>query len=258
MTEEQKSSTKKYGWVPDLPDHRDHSYSVPQHIVAAPLPANVDLRSQCPAVYDQMSLGSCTGQAIAAAIEFDREKENLLDWIPSRLFIYYNERVIEGTVKSDSGAQIRDVIKSVGDKGACSETTWPYKIKRFATTPSPKAFEEALQHKAISYQRVPQNLSQLKGCLAAGYPIVFGFTVYDSFESDEVAQTGILNLPTSGEQTVGGHAVLLVGYEDASQRFLVRNSWGPNWGQKGYFTMPYAYVTNSNLADDFWKISTVK
>jgi len=247
----------RHGWSPDLPDHRDHKYAVAPHISKA-LPPSVDLRSQCPPIYDQKNLGSCTAQAIAGAIEFDRLKQKLPDIIPSRLFIYFNERAIEHTINSDSGAQIRDGIKSVHVKGVCSETTWPYIESQFATTPTSTAYGEAWHHRTVSYQSVTQSLSQLKGCLASGYPIIFGFTVYDAFESDQVAQTGILNMPTSGESVVGGHAVLIVGYDDASQRFIIRNSWGPDWGQNGYFTMPYSYVTDSDLADDFWTIKVVK
>jgi len=105
--------------------------------------------------------------------------------------------------------------------------------------------------------RVPQSLAQLKGCLAAGFAFVFGFTVYESFESPEVAKTGDVQLPSPGEQVLGGHAVMAVGYADASGRFLVRNSWGSNWGKAGYFTMPYAYLVDANLASDVWTIRLV-
>ena len=98
----------------------------------------------------------------------------------------------------------------------------------------------------------------MKAVLAAGYPFVCGFTVYESFEGDDVAKTGIVPMPGSAEATLGGHAVMAVGYDDASQRFLVRNSWGTDWGMGGYFTIPYAYLTDSNLADDFWVIRVVK
>ncbi len=176
---------------------------------------------------------------------------------PSRLFIYYNERAMEGTLNSDSGARIRDGIKTVGSIGACPETDWGYDIKRFAERPPPPAFKDAPLGKAVQYQRVPQLLNQMKGCLAAGYPFVFGYTVYVSFESPQVSQTGVVSMPASGEKVLGGHAVLGVGYDDSSQRFIVRNSWGAAWGMQGYCTMPYAYLTDSNLADDFWTIRLV-
>ena len=250
---------QRYGWVPDLPDARDHLYAAPTPFMLA-LPTKADLRPGCPPVYDQGQLGSCTGNAIAAAIQFERMKQHLPngDLVPSRLFIYYDERVIEGTVDSDSGAQIRDGIKSVATTGACFEgpdaDEWPYVIANFREKPPQACYTAAKLDLVVNYSRIVQNLNQMKGCLASGYPFVFGFTVYDSFESQAVAQTGIVAMPATGEQVVGGHAVMAVGYDDASQRFIVRNSWGSGWGQGGYFTMPYAYLTDANLADDFWTI----
>ena len=246
----------RYGWIPDLPDHRDHVYSVPGHI-AARLPSSVDRRDLCPGVYDQGQLGSCTGNAIAAAIECARKGAGKPTVTPSRLFIYYNERVIEHTVNTDAGAMIRDGIKTVVAKGVCAETTWPYQVNRFTVRPSSAAYTEAAADRASAYQRIGQNLSVMRGALAAGNPFVFGFTVYDSFESPKVAQTGVVNMPKSQESVLGGHAVLAVGYDDASSRFLVRNSWGPNWGMGGYFTLPYEYVTDAGLASDFWTITAI-
>lgn len=246
-----------YGWVPDLPDHRDLLFAAPPE-AAVSLPSSVDLRPKCPAeVYDQGQLGSCTANAIAGAIEFDQLKQKLTSFTPSRLFIYYNERVMEGTVNSDSGAQIRDGIKSVGSIGACPEKDWAYDITKFVEKPPKPAFKDAPLGKALMYQRVPQILNQMKGCLASGYPFVFGFTVYESFESDQVAKTGQVSMPAPAEKVLGGHAVLAVGYDDQPQSFIVRNSWGPQWGMKGYFVMPYAYLTDGNLADDFWTVRLV-
>jgi len=247
----------RYGWLPDLPDHRDHLYAAPPEMLAAP-PAKVDLRANCPPVYDQGQLGSCTANAIAAAIQFDQMKQKRAQiFTPSRLFIYYNERAVEHTIDSDSGAQIRDGIKSVGKQGDCPETEWPYVIAKFKTKPPRKCYADALKYKAVLYQRLTPILSQLKGCLASGYPFVFGFTVYESFEGAQVAKTGHASLPKAGEPALGGHAVLGVSYADSKQWFVVRNSWGNKWGMKGYFTLPYAYVTDSNLADDFWTIRVV-
>src|ERR1700674_4272939 len=221
MTEPRKIA--RYGWIPDLPDDRDHLYAAPPAFLSA-LPPHADLRAQCPGVYDQGQLGSCTANAIGGAIEFDRLKQSLPDFVPSRLFIYYNERVIEGTVNSDSGAQIRDGIKTVASQGVCPEPEWPYDIAKFAQKPSAQAYSDAVTDRAISYQSLVQDLNQMKGCLASGYPFVFGFTVYESFESAAVAQSGHAPMPGSGERVIGGHAVMAVGYDDASQRFLVRNS----------------------------------
>jgi C1A family cysteine protease len=259
----------RYGWKPDLPDHRDFAYAAP-HATLAALPPKADLRPQCPkTIYDQGQLGSCTANAIAAAIEFDQIKQKVTEFMPSRLFIYYNERVMEGTSPSvDSGAQIRDGIKSVAKLGVCTETTWPYDDQNknpapctactYAKKPSAAAFKEAAKNKVKTYQRLNSaQLNTLKGCLASGFPFVFGFTVYDSFESDQVAKTGVVNMPAASEKVVGGHAVLAVGYDDTSSRFIVRNSWGPNWGMKGYFTIPYLYLTTTDLADDFWTVQTI-
>ncbi|NJC74006.1 C1 family peptidase [Planosporangium thailandense] len=257
MTTPTPRSVQRYGWIPDLPDQRDHLFAAPPTVLAT-LPPAVDLRDQCPKeIYDQGQLGSCTANAIAAAFEFGLLKQKLTDFMPSRLFIYYNERVMEGTVDSDSGAMIRDGIKSVSKQGVCAETTWPYDIARFTDQPPHSCYQEALGNRVTSYQRIIQSLSQLKGCLAHGYPFVFGFRVYESFESEEVARTGDVPMPQATEQALGGHAVLAVGYDDATARFLVRNSWGTGWGQAGYFTMPYAYLTERGLSSDFWAVLQV-
>jgi C1A family cysteine protease len=252
----------RFGWVPDLPDHRDFDYSAPLVALKA-LPPKVDLRTGCPPVYDQGQLGSCTANAIGAAFQFAQKKEGLKDFIPSRLFIYYNERDMEATVGQDSGANIRDGIKSVNKLGVCPEAMWPYDPSPFppnpklTVKPSPACYTEAKKHLAGQYARVPRTLNQMKGCLASGFPFVYGFTVYESFEGNQVAKTGVVPMPKPAEQVLGGHAVLAVGYDESSQRFIVRNSWGTGWGIKGYFTMPYTYLLDANLSDDFWTIRLV-
>lgn len=260
-----------YGWVPDLPDQRDHVYAAPQKVVSQ-LPPRADLRKKCPPVYDQGRIGSCTANAIAAAVQFTRRLEkHKPDFTPSRLFIYWNERNMEHSVPLDNGAQIRDGIKIVNKLGVCPETQWAYddtpanaKTNIWAGTAKPAqkppaaCFKTALNYQSVAYQRVARTLAQMKGCLASGYPFVFGFTVYESFEGDAVAKSGVLGMPAPKEQSVGGHAVLAVGYNDAKQTFIIRNSWGTDWGQQGYFTMPYAYLLDGNLADDFWTIRVVE
>ena len=250
-------SIQRYGWVPDLPDARDFMYAAPERVLAS-LPTSVDLRPDLPPVYDQGQLGSCTANAIGAAFQFQQRREQLADFMPSRLFVYYTERVIEGTVDEDSGAMIRDGIKSVHKLGVCDEKIWDYDIARFTEKPPAEAYTQASEHQATVYRRVLPVLHQLQGCLASGTPFVFGFSVYDSFESREVAKTGVVPLPPRGERLLGGHAVLAVGYDDASQRFIVRNSWGTDWGMDGYCTMPYGYLTDPSLARDFWAIYAVE
>ena len=144
-----------------------------------------------------------------------------------------------------------------GGAGRPPETDWPYDITLFAVEPPPSAYADAASHKLLQYQRVLPRLNQIKSCLAAGFPFVFGFTVYESFESDAVAATGVVPMPGTSESVLGGHAVMAAGYDDSQMRLIVRNSWGSGWGQAGYFTMPYAYVLDSDLASDFWTLRSV-
>ncbi|MEO6549043.1 MAG: C1 family peptidase [Ferruginibacter sp.] len=246
-----------YGWQPDLPDQRDFQFRAALSFIKN-IPSKTDLRKKCPPVYDQGQLGSCTANAIGAAFQFDLLKQKQESFIPSRLFIYYNERVMEHSVKQDAGAQIRDGVKSVNKLGVCPESMWPYTISKFAQKPPVKAYTEATKHIALSYQRVSRTLNQMKGCLALGFPFIFGFTVYESFESEAVAKNGKLNMPAAEEKVVGGHAVLAVGYNDSTKRFIVRNSWSKDWGLGGNFTMPYEYLLNPDLSDDFWTIRLVQ
>ena len=248
----------QYGWVPDLPDQRDHLFTAAPATIRT-LPQKVDLRSKCPPIYDQGQLGSCTANGIGGCLEFDQMKQKQRDvFTPSRLFIYYNERIMEGTATSDSGAQIRDGIKSVAQLGAPHEALWPYDLTKFAKKPPKTAYTDAKEHQAVSYQRVTRDLRQMQGCVAGGYPFVFGFSVYESFETQLVADTGVAPMPAAGEQLLGGHCVAIVGYDDTKQRFIARNSWGTGWGMKGYFTMPYAYLLSRQLSSDFWTIRTIE
>ena len=246
-----------YGWVRDLPDARDFLYAAPLIRFPQGLPPAIDLRNECPPIYDQGQLGSCTGNGVAGAIEFDLRKQGSKDFIPSRLFIYYNERVMEHTVSQDSGAQVRDGIKSVATLGAPPETDWPYDIAKFAERPPATAYADAKQDLVSAYSRVSQSLPQMQGCLAEGYPFVFGFTVYESFESQDVADRGVVPMPSPGENVVGGHCVVAVGYDNSKRMFIIRNSWGPDWGIKGYCMMPYEYLLDPHLASDFWTIRSV-
>jgi C1A family cysteine protease len=248
-------SNKWYGWVPDLPDNRDRVYSMMPP--STDLPTSIDLEPQCPPVYDQSNLGSCTAQGIAGSMEFLVKKQGeVADFIPSRLFIYYNERKIESTTSVDGGAMIRDGIKSVATQGVCHETSWPYDIKKFKNQPTKDCYTEAKKFEALNYSRVPQDLNTMKSILAQGLPFVFGFSVYTYFESQEMLTKGVLDVPKPDEKLLGGHCVVAVGYSDEKKAFKIRNSWGADWGLKGYFWMSYDYVLSNNLCDDLWVIRT--
>lgn len=247
----------RYGWKPDLPDHRDKMFSAVFHNPSAQIPPKVDLRPGLPPCYDQGQLGSCTGNGCGFVWQFALAKEGVKIKMPARLFIYYWERAIEHTINSDAGAEIRDGLKVLNTHGCCEEALWPYNIQKFTVIPSKTACNAAIRHEATQYARLDNNLAHLKQCLAQGFPVVFGFTVYDSFEGEEVAKTGVLNMPGPNESVQGGHCVALVGYDDESQRFIVRNSWGTGWGMAGYFTIPFEYISNPNLASDFWTVRLV-
>lgn len=248
---------KGLGWVPDLPDHRDYYLSLAP---IANLPTKVDLRENDSAIFDQGRLGSCTAQAIAAAYMHNLKKQNEEMFVPSRLFIYWNERKMIDTVNKDSGAMIRDGIKSINVQGVCDETCWPYDISVFTKKPPRKCYREAKKHQSVAYSRVNRNLDDMKNCLASGLPFVLGFTVYESFYAKETAHGGMMKWPDKSERALGGHAVMAIGYDDSLEggRFIIRNSWGTNWGDKGYFYMPYEYLTNNNLSADFWVIQSVE
>jgi C1A family cysteine protease len=246
-----------YGWIPDTPDPRDVKYFAPQPVLKN-LPPKVDLRAQLPPVYAQGLIGSCTAQTICAAFHFCQKKQKLYNFAPSRLFTYYTTREIEGTVYQDAGAMLRNTIKSINKFGACPESIWPYDISKLIVKPTATCYDTASRHTAVSYSQVSQTLNQMKGCLAEGFPFAFGMTVYRSFEGDQVARTGVLQMPASGEPEVGGHAVLVVGYDESQKRFIIRNSWGADWGMGGHFTLPYEYMVNPNLATDFWTVRLVR
>lgn len=238
-----------YGWIPDIPDSRDLLYAGIRPRKRK-LPSSVDLRSLCSEVEDQGALGSCTANALAGNIEFlDNRDGAYTD--KSRLFIYYNERVIERSVKTDSGAMLRDGIKTLHKEGVCSEKAWPYVVRRFAKKPSAACYAEAAKNLISSYHRIV-TLGEMLACLSEGFPFVFGFAVYESLETAKTARTGTVTLPAKGEKMLGGHAVLAVGFDQKARRVIFRNSWGKKWGLGGYGTIPFRYL--EELADDFWTI----
>ncbi len=242
---------RQYGWVPDIPDYRDFPFKRVKPRVK--IPDKVDLRGKCSSVEDQGTLGSCTANAGVAVYEYLETVQNMPFDDKSRLFLYWNTRSIQGTTGEDSGASIRDTIKALAKWGVCPEKSWPYTISKFKTKPPRPCYTDAAKHKIISYERL-NTLNDMLGCLADGFIFEFGFSVYESFESDKVKKTGIVPIPKKKEQLLGGHAVCGVGYDQKKKWLICRNSWGVEFGDKGYFYLPFDYVTDRNLSDDFWVV----
>jgi C1A family cysteine protease len=260
----QRKFARKFGWKPQPDDSRDYGFERlvrAKRYQLADLPMVANNRYWCSSVEDQGDLGSCTANAWVGLLEYNENRfgrgANFYQEL-SRLFVYYNERVLEGTIYEDSGAQLRTGAKVLATQGVCREKLWPYKIRTFTEKPSTECYADGLANVIRSYYAL-QTLTDMKTCIANQQCFVFGFLVYASFVSQEMADTGILQMPKSNEEVLGGHAVLAVGYNDYEKRFLVKNSWGRNWGLKknnaGYFTMPYEYITNWDLASDFWTVS---
>lgn len=246
---------RKYGWQADAPDDRDLIFEPP---LRGALPQHVDLSRLLPAAWDQGQLGSCTSFGVAGAIAAARAKQSLAYFEPSHLFIYYNERELEGSVDEDAGAQVRDGIKVVAKQGVCPEAYWPYSDQgmRWRMRPTLQAYSSAVRHQALKYERVQHG--HIRATLAAGFPIVFGFQVYESFESEQMAQGGVMPMPKPDEECLGGHCVLACGYSEETRRILVRNSWSPQWGRHGYFTMPFDFINDESQASDFWAVTKLE
>ena len=220
------------------------------------LPPMVDLRNKCPPVYDQGELGSCTAQALGAAFEFNDGITNI--FTPSRLFIYYNERLLESSINEDAGALLSDGIKTLEKYGVCNESSWPYDITKFKVKPTVNCYKEGLQHRAYTVHNICSDINSMKNSLASGYPFVVGISIYESFLNKEVSKTGNVNMPNiNTEKCLGGHAVLVVGYSNEKQQWIIRNSWGDNWGDKGYFYLPYIYLLDAKLSSDLWNITKI-
>ena len=245
----------RYGWIKDDYDPRDRKFSVVRPRAAAPLPPVVDLRQMMPPVDDQGNIGACVAHSITGAAGYLQIKSGKPFQHLSRLFLYYNTRVDEDSVAEDDGVQIRDAIKSFAGLGLCEESLWPYVESQFATKPPGPCYEDATTRQITSYTRLDNtDINQLHQCLADGYPFVFGVSVYDSFESETVAGCGIVPMPGPGEHSCGAHAMCCVGIDAPRNHFIVRNSWGTDWGNRGYCYVPIGYMTSVLLASDFWTI----
>jgi C1A family cysteine protease len=253
-----------YGAVPDPEDKRDFLYTPPAGL--GQLSGRVDLRKICPGVHEQGQSPTCTGFAISAAFQVQQRRQKLEDFWPSPLFIYYTERAMLRAQHQRGGANLRAGLKAVAKHGVCPEKMWPYsqKMSVLRIKPPQSAYEFAAQHKILCYQRLQQGsrsttefLNLLKSRLKEGSPFLFAFKVYKSFEADPDLKSGVLPIPQPHEDFITWHAVLAVGYDDERKQLLVRNSWGPGWGQKGYFRMPYEFIVRKEMTADFWTISEV-
>lgn len=251
-----------YGWKRDVPDHRDLLYHIEHgnEFKIEQLPVRADLLNdpRMPAKpYDQAQEGSCTANSGCGLMKFLHPG---LD--PSRQGLYWSERDREGTTMEDAGAQIRTTVSTLATVGVGLEASWPYLADNMFKKPDDAYFAECSTHEVTTYSRIINGTS-MRTCLNAGFPFLIGFTVYDGFESQYVADTGFAHYPRSNEESLGGHAVLVIGYDDSFQQagplfgrkvYHVRNSWGDGWGQHGNFWVPARYFENPNLASDAWTI----
>jgi len=249
--------TRKQNARQDRPDARDFAYSAPRAIRDA-LPSSVDLRPADWPVWDQGGLNSCTAQAAAGAMEFLYLEEKH-DLEPSRLFIYFNSREIYAAeihqpVGDDDPVYMRDAIKAVAKQGVCTEASWPYVENCVGDKPPATCYVQASDHHAIQYHKVPRDAAHLRGCLAHGFPFTIMIELWQG-DLPAMPPNGTIPMPdTQNDVRSGGHALLIVGYDDRAQLFTVRNSYGADWGQQGYGTIPYEFVLDEELAGSFWVV----
>lgn len=243
---------RRYDLVKDKTDSRDLEYNKRHDVYAQLLPKKIDLRDKCSPIVDQGRLGSCTANAIVSGLrEFmllnDSSKhfERL-----SRLFLYWWERELEGTVYRDSGASLRDGMKVLNKKGVCLESSWPYDIQTFENPPAQNEMIEAKNYTISGYQRI-KSINEIKHALLINHLVVFGMTVFESFET--VGADGIVPIPKDSEKELGGHAMCIVGYDDNFNggSFIVRNSWGATWGHAGYCYLSYSVL---KFMMDIWTV----
>lgn len=246
-----------YGFRPDALDRRDRMFA-PNPAALKALPASVDLRQWCPPVMDQGAIGSCSAHAITAALRFALRKSGQPDRDLSRLALYYDERAVEGTTASDSGAELRTGIKVAAKVGVAHELLWPYDVTKLKRKPVRKVYADALKFTALTYERVDVDATKVKAALAAGCPVIIGVSVFPAFESDDVAKTGLVPMPAETDAPLGGHAMLIVGYGQKPGYFTVQNSWADDWGQAGMCLIPEAYIGDPNIGSDYWVIQSVK
>jgi len=221
------------------------------------LPPILDLRRFMTKIESQGGVGSCTANAVSGAYEYLVKRYNGASYDVSRLFIYYNARLIGGKPIADNGSAIRHAIESLKVYGACSETTYPYLPELVNHKPPQHAYDEAASFLIQSVEKIEIDLMKWKSVLASGFPIIFALRLYDSFDKHRIK--GLVTMPSKNEKGRNNrtehalHAMLCVGYSDRDRLFIVRNSWGNNWGDEGYCYIPYDYLINGeyNLGDNW-------
>ena len=244
-----------YGWKPGRPSMHHKKFGIVYP--AESLPPQVSALTAFIPAWDQGQLGSCTAHGTGRiwSHRYAIEKKTMNPPMPSRLFIYYNERAMEGSTDSDDGAAVSDGLQVLATLGAPVEADWPYDISQFAVKPPEAAYLDALQEVALQYENVDErNINAIKSALALGFPITFGTTLFESFE-DSWSVPGVMPMPGPKEQMIGGHCMCIDGYDNSMQAFHVMNSWGTGWGMSGAFWMPYANLVNCS---DMWILKAIK
>jgi C1A family cysteine protease len=235
----------EYGMMPE---------KIKNYSITTQIKTEIDLRLKFPVTYDQGNIGSCTANALCYNFIYNDNT-----FVPSRLFLYYNSRMLDKTINYDIGSTLTQGVVALQKYGVCSDTVWPYITSKYTNKPPTNAYTEGLNHQILESSRVQQTITSMKGCLISGYPFVVGILIYSSFEKVTVTTTGYVSMPNpSKEKILGGHAVICVGYNDNKGVWIMKNSWGSRWGDKGHFYLPYNYLLSNKLAGDMWTIRKVE
>jgi C1A family cysteine protease len=235
-------------------DERDFKYSkiIPPKFLSK-LPSQFSLQNKIGIILNQGNIGSCVSNVFALCVHMLTNKHVLI----SRLFHYYCGRAIGGDSSIlDTGLNIRMAANIIRKFGACAEPSWPYVTTNYSVLPPLGVFKASKLFKKYNYTFLTQDLISLKSCLLVSRsPIIFGLIVYDSFMK---STNGVIPMPdTTTEQLLGGHCMLIIEYNDATQTFTCANSWGSSWGDRGLCYIPYAYLLDSNLAADFCQLNFI-
>lgn len=221
----------------------------------ANLPPAVDLRPWMTPVEDQGALGSCTANALVGAVEYLSAREHGTRIDLSRLFVYFHQRLWDGWVRQDIGASVSDGVRVLATVGVPTERSWPYQRSLFAVQPPEPIYGEAARQRIADWWSVPVEVDAMRACLAGGFPIVFGTRVTESFM--RAPPSGLIAMPGANDRDDarhGRHALLIVGYDDRRRLFVVRNSWGHDWGDLGYCYLPYAYAAHREWSRNAWAL----